>query len=37
MTLYHGSYMEIIRPDLQICFRTEKALEHLHFERSGKV
>ena len=22
------------KPNLQICFRTEKALEYLHFERS---
>lgn len=32
MILYHGSYLEIAKPDLQICFRTEKALEFLHFE-----
>lgn len=25
------------KPNLQICFRTEKALEHLCFERSEKV
>lgn len=25
------------KPNLQICFRTEKALEHLHFERSETV
>lgn len=25
------------KPNLQICFRTEKALEHLRFERSGKI
>ena len=24
-------------PNLQLCFRTEKALEYLHFERSAKV
>ncbi len=25
------------KPNLQMCFRTEKALEYLHFERSEKV
>lgn len=25
------------KPNLQICFRTEKSLEHLHFERSERV
>lgn len=25
------------KPNLQICFRTENALKHLHFERSEKV
>lgn len=25
------------KPNLQICFRTEKALEQLHFEGSEKV
>lgn len=25
------------KPNLQICFRTNKALEYLHFERSEKV
>lgn len=25
------------KPNLQICFRTEKALEYLHFERSERV
>lgn len=25
------------KPNLQICFRSEKALEHLHFERSEKI
>lgn len=47
MILYHGSYLEIVHPDLihsryekpnlQICFRTGKALELLHFERSEMV
>ena len=34
MILYHGSFLEIANPDLQICFRTEKALSLLHFEGS---
>ncbi len=34
MILYHGSFLEVARPDLQICFRTEKALSLLHFEGS---
>lgn len=25
------------KPNLQICFRTEKSLEYLHFERSHKI
>ena len=40
MILYHGSFLEIAKPDLevvkpnlQMCFRTEKALSLLHFER----
>ena len=37
MKLYHGSYLEIEKPYLQICFRTEKALELLHFEGSEMV
>lgn len=32
MILYHGSFLEIAKPNLQICFRTEKALPLLHFE-----
>lgn len=34
MILYHGYFLEIAKPDLQICFRTEKALALLHFEGS---
>ena len=34
MILYNGSFLEIARPNLQICFRTEKALSLLHFEGS---
>ena len=34
MILYHGSFLEIAKPDLQICFRTETALSLLHFEGS---
>lgn len=44
MIVYHGSYLEIAKPDLkhsrqnlQICFRSEKALEQLHFKGSEKV
>lgn len=49
MILYHGSYLEIQTPDLvhskaasptnlQICFRTQKALnEYLHFEGSEQI
>ena len=50
MILYHGSYLEITKPDLkhsrsnvyekpnlQICFRTDRALQQLHFEGSKKV
>lgn len=36
MILYHGSYLEIPKPDLT-CFRTEKALEILYFERSEMI
>ena len=32
MILYHGSFMEIAKPEF--CFRTEKALSLLHFEGS---
>lgn len=34
MILYHGSYLEIEKPDLQVCLRSEKALEYLAFEGS---
>ena len=34
MILYHGSFLEIAKPDLQICFRTEKAWSLLRFEGS---
>lgn len=34
MILYHSSFLEIAKPDLQICFRKEKALSLLHFEGS---
>ena len=40
MILYHGSFLEIVKPDLVHsrpevdCFRTEKALSLLHFEGS---
>ncbi len=34
MILYHGSFLEVARPNLQICFRTEKALSLLRFEGS---
>ncbi len=37
MILYHGSFLEIAQPDLQICFRTEKALSLLHFEGSERL
>ena len=37
MTLYHGSFLEIAQPNLQICFRTEKALSLLHFEGSERL
>lgn len=33
MILYHGSSLEVVKTDLQMCFRTEKALSLLHFER----
>ena len=33
MILYHGSSLEVVKPNLQMCFRTEKALSLLHFER----
>lgn len=33
MILYHGSSLEVAKPNLQMCFRTEKALSLLHFER----
>ena len=34
MILYHGSSLEVVKPNLQMCFRTEKALLLLHFKRS---
>ena len=34
MILYHGSFLKITKPNLQICFRTEKALSLLQFEGS---
>ena len=37
MILYHGSYVKIEKANLQICFRTQKALEQLYFEGSEKV
>lgn len=37
MILYHGSYLEIEKPNLQICFRTERVLEYLQFEGSELV
>lgn len=47
MTLYHGSYCVVEKPDLkkcanfnvkdQYCFRTEKAISKLQFIKSEKV
>lgn len=38
MILYHGSYVEIEKPNLQICFRNQKLIEkYLHFEGSERV
>ena len=37
MIVYHGSYLEISKPDLthsRVSFRTEKASTLLHFEGS---
>ena len=47
MILYHGSYLEIDKPDLshlryenpnmQVCFRSEAVLENLYYEGSKIV
>ena len=37
MILYHGLFMEIDKPNLQIAFRTDKALTYLHFEGSEQL
>lgn len=38
MILYHGSNMEIIKPNLQICFRSQKVInQYLKFKGSEKV
>ena len=31
MILYHGSFLEIAKPDLQICFRTEESIGSVAF------
>lgn len=38
MTLYHGSYIEVDIPNLQVCLRTQEVLEkYLTFEGSEMV
>lgn len=37
MILFHGSYLEVAEPNLQICFRAEKSLKLLRFEGSDMV
>lgn len=36
MILYHGSYLEIDKPNLQVCFRTSEVINALRFE-GGEV